>query len=56
MNDKVERKEVWNPDAYRIRIKLGEDEFMFQSPDRATFEEIGLDLLKKTFGRYSDLE
>ncbi len=39
---------------YHIRIKLGEDEFEFESPDRESFEDIGLGLLKKTFGRYAD--
>jgi hypothetical protein len=39
---------------YRIKVKVGETEFEFQSPDKETFLYEGLKLLKHTFGRYQD--
>jgi hypothetical protein len=38
---------------YRLRVKLGNDEFEFESSDAETMENTGVRLLEKTFGRYT---
>ncbi len=38
---------------YRLRVKLGNDEFEFESTDAETMENTGVRLLEKTFGRYT---
>lgn len=38
---------------YRLRVKLGNDEFEFESSDAETMENTGVRLLERTFGRYT---
>lgn len=41
---------------YRIRVKIEDNEFEFQCPDKETLDTVGIKLLKQTFGRYSSQE
>ncbi len=49
----IERKEIWNPAPYQLEVEIDGNKFRFQSPTYREMENLGLELLASTFGRYN---
>lgn len=50
---RIERKEVWDPDAYILEVEIDGVKLKFQSPEYNSMYTIGITLLARTFGRYN---
>ncbi|MBD3362989.1 hypothetical protein GF362_04685 [Candidatus Dojkabacteria bacterium] len=51
-NQEVARQDSCNKEIYKLRVKIGGDEFDFECPDKHTLVHEGIELLGNTFGRY----